>query len=355
VPRSTLTHDDSLGVLAGEQLVRVAFRDSESLYLIPLGYVWLRSALYGATDPGRKTEIAARNPAVAFQVDSSTRTGFWEWKSVTGEGRFELVEGPEKQEALEALQPLIAEAPEWWRRELAPKVAAGALAVWRIRPTRVDGRRYGPASIGAEERRPARVPMMTTPLRPPARIETERLVLRPWCDADVDLLHEALGESVEHLKPWIPWATPGAPTPDETSTRLRKWREEFESGANFVYATFDRAGRLIGGVGLYPRVGPGRLEIGYWIRRLEAGRGFATEASRALTHAAFNVPGIDWVEIHCDTTNLASRRVPEKLGYRLAEIRRGEHRPDGQQRDLAVFELAREAYAAYFTSPRENA
>jgi len=150
MPRSKLTPDDCSRVLANEQLVRVAFCDQRVLYLIPLGYVWLRSALYGVADHGRKTEIADRNPEVAFQVDTAMKTGLWEWESVTGEGTFELVDGTEKQDALSALQPSIAKAPDWWRREQAPRMAAGELVVWRIRPTRIAGCRFAPGKSGGE-------------------------------------------------------------------------------------------------------------------------------------------------------------------------------------------------------------
>jgi len=136
--------------LANEQLVRVAFRDQDVLYLIPLGYVWLRSALYGVADRGRKTDIASRNPVIAFQVDTAMNTGLWEWESVTGEGTFALVDGTEKQEALSALQSAIAKAPDWWLREQGPRMAAGALVVWRIRPTQIAGCRYAPGKGGGE-------------------------------------------------------------------------------------------------------------------------------------------------------------------------------------------------------------
>ena len=44
-----------------------------------------------------------------------------------------------------------------------------------------------------------------------------------------------------------------------------------------------------------------------------------TEASLALTRHAFRDDTIDRVEIHHDKANVASRRVPEKLGYDLAD------------------------------------
>jgi len=143
--RTPLTDDECRQVLAGERVVRVTFQDEGSLYLIPLGYVWLESALHGVTDKGRKTEIAARQPHVAFQVDTSTRSGIWEWESVTGEGRFELVDDSDRQKVFAALWPIIEEAPDWWRQEQAPKLAAGTLVAWRIQPTHMAGRRYGPA------------------------------------------------------------------------------------------------------------------------------------------------------------------------------------------------------------------
>lgn len=180
-----------------------------------------------------------------------------------------------------------------------------------------------------------------TPLPLPARLETERLLLRPWQLADAAQLEEALGESVDHLLPWIPWATRDAPTRQQTQELVAGWIAQRESGENFMYAVFDRDGdTLVGGIGLYARVGPDALEVGYWIRRSAAGRGLATEATRVLTGAGLAVPGVRRLEIRTDPRNLASRRVPEKLGYALTGIRRGEYRiRGGEPRDTAIYEL----------------
>jgi RimJ/RimL family protein N-acetyltransferase len=49
-------------------------------------------------------------------------------------------------------------------------------------------------------------------------------------------------------------------------------------------------------------------------------RGLATDAAAALTDAALALPGVGWVEIYHDAANLASGRIPAKLGYtRLGE------------------------------------
>lgn len=152
MPAQDLNNQMAIDVLANEHLVRVAFNDGNSTYLVPLGYVWSDSALYGVMEPGKKTQISARNPTVAFQVDTSCTTGLFEWASVTGTGRFEVVSSPkEREQAMSALQPVIAEAPEWWHQEQAPRVASGALQVWKIVPEKFDGRRYVPAGDADHE------------------------------------------------------------------------------------------------------------------------------------------------------------------------------------------------------------
>jgi len=143
VPRVTMSDHDTRHLLQTCEVLRVAFHDGAAPYLIPLGCVWHDGALYGVTDPGRKTQIASEHSLVAFQADTSRQTGFFEWESVTGQGRFEIVADPtEIGRAMAKLQPLVAKAPDWWRAEQAPKMAAGELLVWRIRPTAATGVRY---------------------------------------------------------------------------------------------------------------------------------------------------------------------------------------------------------------------
>ncbi len=143
MPREAIGRDQSMRVLEREQLVRVAFKDGDSTYLIPLGYTWVEPALYGVADHGLKTELAARDPSVAFQVDTAMGTGLFEWESVTGTGRFEVVaDEAEAGRALAALQQFLAQAPEWWRTEQGPRMAEGALIVWRISPASFTGVQY---------------------------------------------------------------------------------------------------------------------------------------------------------------------------------------------------------------------
>ncbi len=118
------------------------------------------------------------------------------------------------------------------------------------------------------------------------------------------------------------------------------WEAQFAARESFVYAVLELAdGRLVGGAGLYPRVGPGSLEIGYWIRSDQAGCGYATEASRALTREGFRVRSVERIQMHCDPANLRSIRIPLKLGYRLVERRRAGRSTGEERGNLDVYEM----------------
>lgn len=177
---------------------------------------------------------------------------------------------------------------------------------------------------------------------PPHRIETPRLLLRKWDPDDAPLLRSAIDRSLDHLRPWMPWAGEEPKTLEETRDLLAGFRERFEAGDDFVYGIFDRGGtEVLGGTGLHPRIGPGALEIGYWIRVDRTGEGLATETARALVEAGSSLPGIERLVIKCDPENGASRRIPEKLGFTLVErIAEDRESLDGEIRDTLVFEIS---------------
>jgi len=155
------------------------------------------------------------------------------------------------------------------------------------------------------------------PSRGPAyRIVTPRLVVRCWDPRDAPLLKDAIDSSLDHLRPWMPWARHEPQTLAEKVELLREFRGQFDVGADSIYGIFDAGEeRVLGGTGLHPRIGPGGLEIGYWIRADAAGNGLATESTAALTRVAFDVAGVERVEIRCSPENHASAAIPRKLGY----------------------------------------
>jgi RimJ/RimL family protein N-acetyltransferase len=60
------------------------------------------------------------------------------------------------------------------------------------------------------------------------------------------------------------------------------------------------------------------VELGYWLREDQTGRGLVTEASRAVLAMAATLPRLSLVEIRCDARNAPSAAVPQRLGFVLA-------------------------------------
>ena len=61
------------------------------------------------------------------------------------------------------------------------------------------------------------------------------------------------------------------------------------------------------------------IQICYWVRKGYEGNGVATAVTEILTQKAFFPKRFGYVEIHVDKANLASRKVPEKLGFEIDE------------------------------------
>jgi RimJ/RimL family protein N-acetyltransferase len=188
---------------------------------------------------------------------------------------------------------------------------------------------------------------MTQARTPPYAIHTDRLLIRCPEPGDAPLLRDAVDVSLDALRQWMPWGHEEPRAVHETMQQLREVRGRFDLDQDHRYAIFDSGGSvLLGNTGLHARVGPRALEIGYWIRSDRAREGLATEAAAALTRVAFDICGIDRVEIHVEPANEASLGVPRKLGFvqeatlrsRLA-VRAGE--PPG---DIVVFSMFADGY-----------
>lgn len=146
-------------------------------------------------------------------------------------------------------------------------------------------------------------------------ILTPRLQLRPVQPADRDELHrlEQDPEVMRHLNGGVP--TPLEPVDPDASPYLMPRGSERE-----VWAVVAReSGSLAGWVALF--VDDGTAEIGYRFFRAFWGRGYATEAARAVISDAFERAGVVRITALTMAVNTRSRRVMERLGMRHTETR----------------------------------
>jgi RimJ/RimL family protein N-acetyltransferase len=151
----------------------------------------------------------------------------------------------------------------------------------------------------------------------PEEIDLGWLLLRRFRETDAKPLNEAIEESLDELRPWMPWAATEPLSVEERLGLIRRWRFRWEDHLEFDYAIVERDDRLVGACALVILDSMRRLALGYWVRTSQTSRGIATLAARGLTDAAFAMGEVEEVEIHHDRANLTSARIPAKLGYRF--------------------------------------
>jgi RimJ/RimL family protein N-acetyltransferase len=150
-------------------------------------------------------------------------------------------------------------------------------------------------------------------------------------------------DSIDDLRLWMDWAADGVPTEAAQREAFRRAETAFEEGTEFGYAMRELAtGEVVGGCGLMPRIGPGAIEIGYWVRSDRHRRGYAVSAAGALTTAAFEwLPEVERVELHIDAANKASAGVAEKLGYEAIRREERERVTPGQSGSCVIWAMNR--------------
>jgi ribosomal-protein-alanine N-acetyltransferase len=176
------------------------------------------------------------------------------------------------------------------------------------------------------------------PARDDVSIVTPRLVLRPLTFADVPALFDAIDASRHFLSRRLPWADSVRGHGDLRVFVDKCLRRNGEGEAH--RGIFEPDGRLAGHMSI-EEVVPARraAELGYWIREDRAGKGYATEAARALLAWGFRNLELHRLTAYVDTDNPASARVLEKCGFTREGVFRHRMQVGDGWRDQAVFGL----------------
>ena len=160
----------------------------------------------------------------------------------------------------------------------------------------------------------------------PEQLETERFIIRPPTVEDVPAIYAAVIESLEELKPWMPWAS--GYTLDGCEANTRAAIAKFITREDLRYHFHDKTtGELVANSGLHAADWQvPKFEVGYWCRTSKQGQGYVTEGVRALSEMAFEDLGTVRLELQCDERNLKSIAVAERCGYGLEGIRKFDSR-----------------------------
>jgi RimJ/RimL family protein N-acetyltransferase len=145
-------------------------------------------------------------------------------------------------------------------------------------------------------------------------LRTPRLVLRPFSAGDAADVRRLAGErDIAATTLTVPHPYPeGAAEEWIVAHAGRVTRGE----AAVFAVTLADTGALVGAIGLEIQAEHSRGELGYWVGKPYWGRGYATEAGRAVVRFAFQELGLSRVFACHFKVNAASGRVMEKLGMR---------------------------------------
>lgn len=145
-------------------------------------------------------------------------------------------------------------------------------------------------------------------------LETPRLRLRRWRADDLDALAgwHVDPDLMRHMHKL-------SFTREEMEADLERYERDWAKHGFGLWAAEEKeSGTLIGRVGLaYHRVWPADPEVGWLIDTRWQGKGLATEAGAACIEYAFGELGFERVVSICTAENTPSRRVMEKLAFRL--------------------------------------
>jgi [ribosomal protein S5]-alanine N-acetyltransferase len=171
--------------------------------------------------------------------------------------------------------------------------------------------------------------MVFTPL------QTERLTLRLHAPSDIPALMPLIGaREVAATTLRIPHPYTEADARDF----IAGTQEELSNGSGLRLGIVVReSDALCGGVGLRIEPDHRRAELGYWIGVPNWGKGYATEAARALVQYGFETLGLHRIFASHFANNVASAKVLRKIGMRFEGSQRGHILKWGEFLDIEMY------------------
>ena len=171
-------------------------------------------------------------------------------------------------------------------------------------------------------------------------IETDRLLLRRFAyeDAKSMLSNWAGDDCIQHM-----YGEPSYKTIDAVRNLLDKYIEGYNDDYYFRWAVIEKeSGECIGQIAYFLVDGNNHSgEIEYCIGTAFQGRGYASEATRAVIDYGFDKIGFHKVQICVRPSNIPSRRVIEKCGFIYEGTLRDYFYIDGKYEDRMYFSIIR--------------
>lgn len=176
------------------------------------------------------------------------------------------------------------------------------------------------------------------------RLETERLVIRPYEEKDLADLHKLLSDKKNMY--FLDDITTN--TLEETHENLKEATKLNQSGkARRLAVTLKEDNRFVGGIGYdtTAETPVGKVvHLGYFILPEFQGQGYTTEAARKVLNFAFMQDNCVRVTTGCYSDNIPTQKVMQKVGFRKEAEKIKSKWHDGQMKDRLEFAINRDEY-----------
>lgn len=182
---------------------------------------------------------------------------------------------------------------------------------------------------------------------PPLRLVGERCLLRPPERADWQPWAELRSASRAFLTPWEPSWPSDALSRASFRRRIARYAMDWRTDQGYSLFLFRRTDEaILGGIGLsHVRRGVAETaSLGYWVGAPFAHQGYMTEALGLTLDFAFQKLRLHRVEAACLPTNLPSRGLLRKIGFREEGYAAKYLCIDGKWQDHLLFALLREEW-----------
>lgn len=190
--------------------------------------------------------------------------------------------------------------------------------------------------------------MKTTNLNMPEKFDAERVLVRAYTTSDSQIFLEASLRNHKHLREFesgnVIYGVSALSEATEILVELQQlWQERkmFFMGI-FLKETKEFVGQLFIGVS---NIDLPEFAIGYFADLNHEGKGYISEAVKAALQVLFKDLKALKVRIHCNDTNLRSKKLAERCGFKLeGHIRCNKRRSDGSVTGDYYFGLLKEEF-----------
>lgn len=173
----------------------------------------------------------------------------------------------------------------------------------------------------------------------PCIICTENLKLRQVNESDAEAIHLEIMRSYATLEPWVEWLN-AEPTIEDSITFLQHAHCDFKCGKSATMGIWVKDTNQLAGI-ISAREVKWTIpsaEIGYWGSIATAGKGYISEALRALSAYFMEDLAFTRLWLACDANNNASIRVAEHSGFEFeARLRNARRTSQGDLTDSLIY------------------